>query len=185
VKKLLSKCTVCKKLTGKPYKAPEAAALPEFRVKQSSPFDKVGVDFAGPLYVKQGKSMRKVYIALFSCCITRALHLELVEDMFAQTFRRCLRRFTAARDKTSKPKRQFVIKPPSPNATELITTRDKRPSKIASVGQFLQQVPWSDLFSPAQSSEDKLNILTDIINFGLNTIMPVCSLRYMNQIGPG
>jgi hypothetical protein len=172
-------------LTGKPYKAPEAAALPEFRVKQSSPFDKVGVDFAGPLYVKQGKSMRKVYIALFSCCVTRALHLELVEDMFAQTFRRCLRRFTAARDKTSKPKRQFVIKPPSPNATELITTRDKRPSKIASVGQFLQQVPWSDLFSPAQSSEDKLNILTDIINFGLNTIMPVCSLRYMNQIGPG
>jgi hypothetical protein len=99
--RLLSKCTVCKKLTGKPYKAPEAAALPEFRVKQSPPFDKIGVDFAGPLYVKQGKSMRKVYIALFPCCVTRALHLELVEDMFAQTFRRCLRRFTAARGNPS------------------------------------------------------------------------------------
>jgi hypothetical protein len=93
VKKLLSKCTVCKKLTGKPYKAPEAAALPA-RISRS-------VDFAGPLYVKQGKSMRKVYIALFSCCVTRALHLELVEDMFAQTFRRCLRRFTAARGNPS------------------------------------------------------------------------------------
>ena len=69
------------------------------------------------------------------------------------------------RDKTSKPKRK------------LITTRDKRPSKIASVGRFLQQVPWSDLFSPAQSSEDKLNILTDIINFGLNTIMPVSTIK--------
>ena len=69
------------------------------------------------------------------------------------------------RDKTSKPKRK------------LITTRDKRPSKIASVGRFLQQVPLSDLFSPAQSSEDKLNILTDIINFGLNTIMPVSTIK--------
>ena len=69
------------------------------------------------------------------------------------------------RDKTSKPKRK------------LITTRDKRPSKIASVGRFLQQVLWSDLFFPAQSSEDKLNILTDIINFGLNTIMPVSTIK--------
>ena len=69
------------------------------------------------------------------------------------------------RDKTSKPKRK------------LITTRYKRPSKIGSVGRFLQQVPWSDLFSPAQSSEDKLNILTDIINFGLNTIMPVSTTK--------
>ena len=69
------------------------------------------------------------------------------------------------RDKTSKPKRK------------LITTRDKRPSKIASVGRFLQQVPWSDLFFPAQSSEDKLIILTDIINFGLNTIMPVSTIK--------
>ncbi|CAB3999831.1 E3 ubiquitin- ligase DZIP3, partial [Paramuricea clavata] len=68
---------------------------------ESPPFDKVGVDFAGPLYVKQGKSMRKVYIALFSCCVTRALHLELVEDLSAQTFRRCLRRFTAARGNPS------------------------------------------------------------------------------------
>ena len=40
------------------------------------------------------------------------------------------------RDKTSKPRRK------------LITTRDKRLSKIASVDRFLQQVPWSDLFSP-------------------------------------
>ena len=39
--------------------------------------------------------MEKVYIALFSCCVTRAIHLELVEDLSAAAFRRCLRRFTA------------------------------------------------------------------------------------------
>ena len=38
--------------------------------------------------------MEKAYIALFSCCVTRTLHRELVED---ETFRRCLRRFTTRR----------------------------------------------------------------------------------------
>ena len=65
MKKLLNKCTTCKKFTGKPYETPEAAALPQFRVRQAPPFDKVGVDFAGPLYVKKGKAMSKAYIALF------------------------------------------------------------------------------------------------------------------------
>ena len=36
-----------------------------------------------------------MYIALFSCCVTRAIHLELVEDLSAAAFRRCLRRFAA------------------------------------------------------------------------------------------
>ena len=39
--------------------------------------------------------MDKVYIALFTCCVTRAVHLELVDDLSSATFRRCLRRFTA------------------------------------------------------------------------------------------
>lgn len=51
------------------------------------PFSKVGVDFAGPVHVKAPTGgMKKVYIALFSCCVTRALHLELVEDLSAETF---------------------------------------------------------------------------------------------------
>ena len=69
------------------------------------------------------------------------------------------------REKRSKPK-QRVIK-----------TRDKRPSKIASVDRFLLQVPWSDLFSCDQTCEDKLSILTEIVNYGLDTIMPERSVR--------
>ena len=98
VKKVISECVTCKREQGKPYQAPPAAALPEFRVKQAPPFSKVGVDFAGPLYVKSetGK-MAKAYIALFTCCVTRAIHLELVTDLAAATFVRCLRRFAARR----------------------------------------------------------------------------------------
>lgn len=56
----------------------------------------MGVDFARPFYVK-GRSgrMDKAYVALFTCRVTRAAHLELVEDLSACVFRRCLRRFIA------------------------------------------------------------------------------------------
>ena len=69
------------------------------------------------------------------------------------------------REKLSKPK------------LKVIKTRDKGPSKIASVGRFLLQVSWSDLFSLNQSCEDKLSILTEIVNYGLDTIMPERSVR--------
>ena len=98
VKRILSECATCRKFTGKPYSTPPTAALPGFRVKEVPPFSSVGVDFAGPLYVKEKSGqMGKAYIALFSCCVTRAVHLELVEDLSTGTFKRCLRRFIAKR----------------------------------------------------------------------------------------
>ena len=83
----------CKK-QGWAFCAPQTAALLEFRVKEVPVFSKVGVDFAGPLYVKAATGgMRKVYIAFFSCCITTAIYLELVKDLSAEAFRWALRRF--------------------------------------------------------------------------------------------
>eukprot|EP00794_Sanderia_malayensis_P015458 gene15458-biopygen12863 len=98
VKKLLRGCFICKKFEGKAYRPGQTSALPEFRVTQALPFSRVGVDFAGPFFVKQTSSeMSKAYLALFSCCVTRALHLELVSDLNASTFINCLRRFCARR----------------------------------------------------------------------------------------
>ena len=88
----------CKRWEGTAYSQPATASLPEFRVNPAPPFSKVGVDFDGPLFVKErGKMMRKVYVFLFSCCVTRGLHLDLVEDLSTPTFLRCLRKFTARR----------------------------------------------------------------------------------------
>ena len=69
--------------------------LPGFRVKRSSPFANTGVDFAGPLYIKDEKSIRNAYIALFTCSVTRAIRLELVEDLSAPTFLQALKRFSS------------------------------------------------------------------------------------------
>ncbi|XP_048590618.1 uncharacterized protein LOC116613876 [Nematostella vectensis] len=97
VKGLLRRSVTCRRLEGRAYAAPPEADLPDFRVRHAEPFSKVGVDFAGPLYYKGNTGMQKAYVALFSCCVTRALHLDLVEDLEETTFRRCLRRFAARR----------------------------------------------------------------------------------------
>ena len=39
----------------------------------------------------------KVYICLFTCCVVRAVHLDLVPSLSTQSFLRCFKRFTARR----------------------------------------------------------------------------------------
>ena len=53
VKRLLSKCNVCKKIQGKAYSTPPEPPLPYFRVSEDLTFSKTAGDFAGPLYVKK------------------------------------------------------------------------------------------------------------------------------------
>ena len=67
------------------------------RVKEATPFSTV-VDFAGPLFVrKEGKQMEKVYIVLYTCSVTRTVHLDLVKDKSAPVFLRSFRKFVARR----------------------------------------------------------------------------------------
>eukprot|EP00731_Ephydatia_muelleri_P027563 Em0019g436a len=44
----------------------------------------------------------KIWISLFTCCVTRALHLELVPDMTTDAFLRCFRRFASRRGTPAK-----------------------------------------------------------------------------------
>ena len=102
VKSIARKCIVCKKIEGLPYKTVFCPNLPHFRVDQDPPFTHVGIDFAGPLIVKgeshvQNKGEIKCYVCLFTCASTRAVHLELVEDLTVESFIRAFRRFCARR----------------------------------------------------------------------------------------
>lgn len=72
--------------------------LPAFRAQEAPPFTNTGVDFAGPLFVKiAGRAQSKVWIVLYTCCVTRAIHLDLVPDMYAPTFIRSFKRFSSRR----------------------------------------------------------------------------------------
>ncbi|XP_032790475.2 uncharacterized protein LOC116927549 [Daphnia magna] len=77
------------------------APLPLDRLQMSNPFTKTGVDFAGPFPVESPANSghkTKVYVCLFTCTITRAVHLEATTDQEISTFIFALRRFFARRE---------------------------------------------------------------------------------------
>ncbi|XP_026063123.1 uncharacterized protein LOC113046525 [Carassius auratus] len=96
VKGILSKCTVCKRFKAKPAQQ-DTAPLPRDRIIESPPFAVTGIDFAGPLYVKNDHVLCKAYVALFTCAVTRAVHLELVSSQSTESFLLALKRFVSRR----------------------------------------------------------------------------------------
>lgn len=95
VKKTLKECITCQRFSSRPA-TQVTAPLPADRISEAAPFEVTGVDFAGPLLVR-GATTTKCYIALFTCGVTRAVHLELVSDMSAASFLLAFRRFIARR----------------------------------------------------------------------------------------
>ncbi|XP_058836416.1 uncharacterized protein LOC131693000 [Topomyia yanbarensis] len=79
------------------------AQLPAPRITAARPFTTTGVDYFGPVYIRQGyrKGSTKAYVAVFICFCTKAVHLELVSDLSTARFIQALRRFTARRGKCS------------------------------------------------------------------------------------
>lgn len=66
------------------------------------PFSSVGVDMFGPWEVitrrtRVGSANSKRWAAMFTCLVTRAVHIEIVEEMSASSFINALRRFLAIR----------------------------------------------------------------------------------------
>jgi hypothetical protein len=100
VRKILHQCLQCFKV--KPsVMYPIIGNLPKSRVEPTRPFSISGVDYAGPIYIKEcrGRSKRtvKAYICVFVCFSTKAVHLELVGDLTTQTFLNALKRFISRR----------------------------------------------------------------------------------------
>ncbi|XP_061191763.1 uncharacterized protein LOC133200007 [Saccostrea echinata] len=99
VSSIIHKCITCRKLGGKTqYQI--MADLPADRLDPSPPFTNVGVDAFGPWAVvsrksRGGSANSKRWGILFTCLTTRAVHIELVEEMSSSAFINAVRRFTA------------------------------------------------------------------------------------------
>ena len=98
VKTELKKCVTCRKVEGPPFRSLASPPLPEIRVGRSQPFRVTGVDYAGPIYIRNNrKEVAKAYICLFTCATIRAVHLEVVEDQTTSAFIRAFKRFISRR----------------------------------------------------------------------------------------
>ena len=97
IHRVLRKCVICKRRDARPY-TQIMAELPLARLKiHEAPFSQTGVDYFGPLLVKQGRGTRKRYGCLFTCLTTRAIHLKVAIDLTTSAFINCFRRFIARR----------------------------------------------------------------------------------------
>lgn len=82
------------------------ADLPRSRVQVAEKaFIKSAVDFAGPVKIRASKlrnaKVVKGYISIFVCMTTKAIHIEPVGDLTADSFVAALRRFVARRGRVT------------------------------------------------------------------------------------
>lgn len=97
LKQIQMDCITCQKARSQPN-VPIMGQIPEERLSAHvHPFTHTGCDFFGPLYVKSGRSEVKRYGAIFTCLTTRAIHLELCENLTTDSCILAIRRFMARR----------------------------------------------------------------------------------------
>ena len=89
VKSIIRKCVTCRLIQAKCVQPPPTPLPPEHRLSWDFPFQEVGVDNTGPLYVRDNYSksteLFKAYILVFICATTRCTYLELVTDFKTET----------------------------------------------------------------------------------------------------
>ncbi|XP_065082000.1 uncharacterized protein LOC135704456 [Ochlerotatus camptorhynchus] len=101
IKRIVSKCYVCFRHNPKPVNQ-FMGNLPNYRITPSPVFSNTGVDYAGPVYLKEvgpgrKKTEYKAYIVVFICLATKAIHIEVVSNLTAENFIASLQRFISRR----------------------------------------------------------------------------------------
>ncbi len=90
LKQVSRSCVICQKTYARAT-GQMMGQLPVEWVNPAPPFTHVGVDYAGPFYIKRGNPPRrattvKVYVCFFLCFLTKAIHLELVSNLTSDAF---------------------------------------------------------------------------------------------------
>lgn len=100
VRKVIHRCVRCFRAAPRPI-CPLMADLPAVRVNPSPPFWYSGMDYCGPFFVKpyplRKATLVKVYLCIFICMSTKAVHLEVAHDLSTIAFIDVLKRFVSRR----------------------------------------------------------------------------------------
>ena len=98
---------------------------PRERVSRSTAFQHVCLDYLGPIRVKEGGTLEKMWVCLFTCLVVQAVHLELVRGLTAQQFLECLRRYIARRGRP-----EVIISDNAPQFKLVKTVLDQHWAKV-------------------------------------------------------
>lgn len=86
VKRIVYGCMVCKKLKAKPMQAKMSDLPPDRLETNLAPFTNVGIDYFGPFPVKRARTTVKRYGCIFTCLVTRAVHIEVAASLDTSSF---------------------------------------------------------------------------------------------------
>merc|ERR1712074_150059 len=96
--RLVSTCIPCRTLRA-PTMSQKMADLPETRLWRTPPFYKCVIDVFGHFNIRHGKITRaspgvqKVWVLIFTCLYSRAIHLEMLDSMDTASFKLAFNRF--------------------------------------------------------------------------------------------
>ena len=96
VSRLIYHCVICRRLRAA-VQGQKMADLPPDRLEPAPPFSYCGVDYFGPWIIKERRKELKRYGVLFTCFVTRAIHLEVANTMTTNSYINALRRFICRR----------------------------------------------------------------------------------------
>ena len=98
VKSFIWTCTTCRRHL-QILQRQQMASLPKERVLVAPPFSRSGLDYCGPFHVRVHRATptTKTYAAIFVCMASRAVHIELAEDLSTQAFIDVYDRFISRR----------------------------------------------------------------------------------------
>ena len=102
VRSVTCACVTCRRAAAR-HQEQLIGQLPAARVMPDLIFNRISVDYAGPLQLKMGLTrwpvIVKSYVCMFVSLSVRDVHLELVSDLMTDAFVACVRRFISRRGK--------------------------------------------------------------------------------------
>ncbi|KAL7826244.1 hypothetical protein SRHO_G00339820 [Serrasalmus rhombeus] len=96
-RRTIKECVLCRRLQGKAGEQKMADLRAERITPDLSPFTHVGIDYFGPIEVKKGRGTAKRYGVIFTCLVSRAIHLEVANSLDTDACINALRRFICRR----------------------------------------------------------------------------------------
>ena len=127
IRQYVHSCFICKKKRAIPV-PPIMSALPRHRLEaMQPPFTNTGIDFFGPMNVVILRRTVKRYGLLFTCLVTRAVHIEITHSMDTDSFLMGFQRFQNRRG------RPAVIY--SDNGTQLVAGEKELREGLSNLNQ--------------------------------------------------